>query len=228
MKEEAIQSIKRAADQSETTVREMFDNVVLSMLSYTLTNPDGYSHLYLSPRFKATLIGSVDVKGAIEAFGAATLAVLESLNAAAPFEDVITDYYGSLLVGQRGQYMTPSDLSEAVSKYLGDGGESDRIADPTCGTGSLILGQLRQRYEIQGAVGLQSVEIVLNDIDMRLLRIAVLQVMFHTIKHEAPVASVKAWQADLIREYEAPNKLVLECSSHRHALSVLSGRSAKI
>ncbi|MGV2114237.1 N-6 DNA methylase [Agrobacterium salinitolerans] len=225
MQKYAIKAIEKAADLIGISQREVFDNIVTSMLSHTFTNPDGYSHLYLRPRFDAALTGEINIHGNVEAFGAALLAVLASLNAAAPFEDVITDFYGSLLVGEKGQFMTPGSLGLALSAFLGDPASAIRVAEPTCGTGSLVLGHMRRVFEKDGAVGLRSVELMLNDLDLRLLRIAVMQVMFHTIKNEAPVASIKAWRADLIKEYEATNTLVLECSSHRRVLSVLSGGS---
>ena len=225
MQQDAIKAIERAADQAGVSAREVFDNIVISMLSHTFTNPDGYSHLYVRPRVDAALVGQIDFKGDIGAFGAAAIAVLASMNAAAPFEDVVTDYYGSLLVGEKGQFMTPASMGMALSALLGDREPGARVAEPTCGTGSLALGHLRRLFEKDGAAGLRPVELMMNDLDLRLLRIAVMQVMFHTIKNEAPMASIKAWRADLIKEYEATNTLVLECSSPRHVLSVLSGAS---
>lgn len=221
MKMDAIKSIKEVAELISATPREVFDNVVTLMLSYTLINPSGYDHLYLKPKFKAGLLGTVPVE-TTEAYEVAYLAVLSAMNDAAPFEDAITDYYGQLLRGDKGQFMTPGDLGYKITGFLDGDISSGIAAEPTCGTGSLALGHLRRAFESDGAKGVQAIDLILNDLDIRLLRIAIFQVMYHTIKNDAPVSSIRAWHADLIQDYDSPGKMVLDCTSHRRAIAKLT------
>lgn len=220
MKKNTIKAINHFAERADCTPREAFDEVVNYMLAYTMANPEGYAHLYLKPAFDPTFIGDVDPRGQLEAFIAAMLAVTASMNEAEPFEDVLTDYYGSLLGAVRGQFMTPAELARSVALLLGDDNLNGKIAEPTCGTGSLILGHLGRVFREEGRAGIGRMELILNDIDKRLLCIAVLQVLFHTIKNEAPVATLTAWCADLIKEYNTARP-VLRTTSQRHAVKSL-------
>ncbi|PDT50167.1 hypothetical protein CO661_00425 [Sinorhizobium fredii] len=132
------------------------------------------------------------------------LMLREELNDAAPFEDVVTDKYGALLQGDLGQFMTPTAVSNAVSGFLGAAGEKGKKrAEPTCGTGALIMGDLRHTYAVGGKDGISHVDYSINDLDQRLVRIATVQVMYHSIRHEAPLKRLVAHNADLIRNYNS-------------------------
>lgn len=223
MNKSAVKAIRTAADLNGVKERDVFDNIVVMLLTHTLMNSEGYFHLYLKPKFEPSILDFAGGVQKLEGYQEAMNEVLASLNGAAAFEDVVTDYYGKMLGRERGQHMTPPELVARMMGLLGDKASANRVAEPTCGTGSIAMGYLRACYDKEGAAGLKATELLLNDIDLRLLRIAILQVMFHTIRHEAPVASIRAFRADLIKEYNAPGTMVMECTSHRHAISSLFG-----
>ncbi len=65
------------------------------------------------------------------------------------------------------------------------------------------MGDLRQTYEVGGKDAVSHVDYSINDLDQRLVRIATVQVMYHTIRHEAPLKRLVARNADLIKNYDS-------------------------
>ncbi|WP_429809813.1 N-6 DNA methylase [Ensifer sp. B1-9] len=109
-----------------------------------------------------------------------------------------------MLEGDLGQFMTPTALSNSVSKFLGASEtRGENRAEPACGIGALVMADLRQIYAMQGKDGISRVDYSINDLDQRLVRIATVQIMFHSIRHEAQLKRLVAHNADAIRDYNS-------------------------
>lgn len=130
------------------------------------------------------------------------LAELQSLlhkemKAAEPFSDIISQFYELEFIDPRnrlGQFMTPDCVGDLMSKLLFSepDKETGSLNDPTCGTGSLILSSLRELYNEHGNQSLATKELHINDIDARVLRIAVYQILFHSFHHNAPLKAMRS------------------------------------
>lgn len=149
------------------------------------------------------------------------LAELQSLlhkemKAAEPFSDIISQFYELEFIDPRnklGQFMTPDCVGDLMSKLLfSDQSENTSFNDPTCGTGSLVLSSLREIYNVHGKHALADKTLMINDIDPRVLRIALYQILFHSFHHNAPLKAIEIRRSDIIRDYGSDNEqVVLSC-----------------
>lgn len=141
----------------------------------------------------------------------------ENMKAAKPFADVISQFYELEFIDPRnklGQFMTPDCVGDLMSRMLFSEPTSDSVSfnDPTCGTGSLILSSLRELYNEHGKQSLATKELHINDIDSRVLRIALYQILFHSFHHNAPLKAIEIKRSDIIRDYGSDQEqVVLAC-----------------
>ncbi|MFQ6238228.1 hypothetical protein [Sinorhizobium meliloti] len=201
-----VKNINVFADHCGFPARRIFDDLFTLLFSHICTGKKEYQHLYpavsYDPRTVQPLEGYRDADR--DELMQLLVMLTAELDNAAPFEDVVTDKYGTLLQGDLGQFMTPTALSNAVRGFLEFTRESgNKRAEPTCGTGALVMGDLRQTYAVGGKDAVSHVDYSINDLDQRLVRIATVQVMYHSIRHEAPLKRLVAHNADLIRNYDS-------------------------
>lgn len=101
---------------------------------------------------------------------------------------------------RRGQCMTPSDVARQAMRLLGTSRTETKkmikIAEICCGTGALAMAELGRHAD---AGNLGKVKILMNDIDLRLLRIAVAQVLTLQTVNKGIVGEIQATTEDVIR-----------------------------
>ncbi|HCH5989304.1 TPA: SAM-dependent DNA methyltransferase [Vibrio parahaemolyticus] len=105
-----------------------------------------------------------------------------------PFRDVLGELMAELNVlcngkySRKAQHFTPQAVSEAVSAMLGKPKEADHqtVSDICCGSGSLVLAEMKKRVE-SGYEG--SLSLVLNDLDTFVCKVATIQIEFNNLIH---------------------------------------------
>ncbi len=201
-----LKEVRSFADHSGLPATRIFDDLFALLYNYICTGSQEYKQLYPSVTYAPETVQSVEGYGDadLDQLMRLLLMLREELEQAAPFEDVVTDKYGALLHGDLGQFMTPTALASSVGEFLSaTGAKGNKRAEPTCGTGALVMGDLRQCYAAEGKDGVSHVDYSINDLDLRLVRIATVQVMYHSVRHEAPLKRLVAYNADLIRDYDS-------------------------
>lgn len=211
------------ADHCGLPARHIFDDLFTLLYSHICAGKKEYQHLYPAVSFDARKVQPLDGYRDADRDELMRLLVMliAELDNAVPFEDVVTDKYGTLLQGDSGQFMTPTPLSNAVSEFLGSAREGgNKRAEPSCGTGALVMGDLRHTYAVGGKDAVSHVDYSINDLDQRLVRIATVQVMYHSIRHEAPLKRLVVHNADLIRNYDTSPPFVA-ATSWRGVLEII-------
>lgn len=118
-----------------------------------------------------------------------------------PFTDILGPLYDTELGKEHGQFMTPPNLSDSAMRFLGGPSHGDTIADPTCGTGALLLAQLRQRHDVH---------VIGNDLNLGVLKVAACDLVVGSLTHQRPFQSLKLYCSDIIKEYTKTNKLMVK------------------
>ncbi|WP_025580904.1 N-6 DNA methylase [Vibrio parahaemolyticus] len=105
-----------------------------------------------------------------------------------PFRDVLGELMAELNVlcngkySRKAQHFTPQELSQAVSALLGKPKDSDyqTVSDICCGSGSLILAEMKKRID-SGYTG--TLSLILNDLDTFACKVATIQIEFNKLIH---------------------------------------------
>ncbi|MGK8203163.1 N-6 DNA methylase [Burkholderia cenocepacia] len=145
---------------------------------------------------------------------------LELVKTSAPFTDVLGDVYGSAIAPKQakamGQHLTPAGLADGLARFAaqtGQGattGEANRpfnanegqiVCDPACGTGALLLANLRQAFAAHGKEGVARMYVFANDIDPAMVKATVVQIVQSSILHNVPFGGLRVHCSDLIRHY---------------------------
>lgn len=137
------------------------------------------------------------------------------------FNDLMSDFIESSNATNKrlGQFFTPKDISKLIAALIYSSSsiaefeeeENKSIADPTCGSGSLILGSLQSLKNIKGFTNehYQKVNVYMNDIDEDLSKIAFFQVLLNSLFHMKPLGKLYVEAKNLITEYtEHKNELI--------------------
>ncbi|EGR4184941.1 SAM-dependent DNA methyltransferase [Vibrio cholerae] len=105
-----------------------------------------------------------------------------------PFRDILGELMAELNVlcngkySRKAQHFTPQSLSETVSQMIGKPKESEHqsVSDICCGSGSLVLAEMKKRVdsEYKGTLSL-----VLNDLDTFVCKVATIQIEFNNLIH---------------------------------------------
>lgn len=148
-----VKNTNAFADHYGFSARLVFDDLFTLLFNRICTGKKEYLHLYPAVFYDPKTVQAVE--GYRDADRDELLQLLVMLTAelddAAPFEDVVTDNYGALLQGEHGQFMTPTALSNSVREFVGAGAASgNNRAEPACGTGALVMADLRQTYAVKG------------------------------------------------------------------------------
>lgn len=137
------------------------------------------------------------------------------------FNDLMSDFIEDNQATNKrlGQFFTPQDVAKLMAALTYSSTsieefeekENKSIADPTCGSGSLILGTLQALKNIKGFTDehYQKVNVYMNDIDEDLSKIAFFQVLLNSLFHMKPLGKLYVEAKDLITEYtEYKNELI--------------------
>ncbi|ENO9315823.1 SAM-dependent DNA methyltransferase [Vibrio parahaemolyticus] len=126
-----------------------------------------------------------------------------------PFRDVLGELMAELNLlcngkySRKAQHFTPQELSEAVSAMLGKPKESEHqsVSDICCGSGSLVLAEMK-KFVDSGYEG--SLSLVLNDLDTFVCKVATIQIEFNNLVHvkQQYELSYIIYNHDALLEYE--------------------------
>lgn len=105
-----------------------------------------------------------------------------------PFRDILGELMAELNLlcngkcSRKAQHFTPQAVSEAVSQMIGKPKESEHqsVSDICCGSGSLVLAEMKKRVET-GFTG--TLSLVLNDLDTFVCKVATIQIEFNNLIH---------------------------------------------
>lgn len=221
MNKEFKKALSETARQLNMREKEVFDEIIkLSVFSifahFDKPMNAQYDLVHVDPSF----IGFDFNMPAPQLLALAELQSLlyKEMKAAEPFADVVSHFYEVEFINPKnklGQFMTPQSLADGLAKFMFSEQIVDQavFGDPTCGTGSLILSSLREIYNTHGKCALADKTLMINDIDPVLLRIALVQILFHSFHHNAPLKFISIKCSDIIRDYEKPgmDQVVLVC-----------------
>ncbi|HGS5668185.1 TPA: N-6 DNA methylase [Vibrio parahaemolyticus] len=146
-----------------------------------------------------------------------------------PFRDVLGELMAELNLlcngkySRKAQHFTPQSLSEAVSAMIGKPKESEHqsVSDICCGSGSLILAEIKKRVE-SGYEG--SLSLILNDLDRFVCKVATIQIEFNNLIHvkNQYELSYIIYNHDALLEYQffcnglVDDSKVVGCSVPKH------------
>ncbi|MBE4004614.1 SAM-dependent DNA methyltransferase [Vibrio parahaemolyticus] len=146
-----------------------------------------------------------------------------------PFRDVLGELMAELNVlcngkySRKAQHFTPQAVSEAVSAMLGKPKEADHqtVSDICCGSGSLVLAEMKKRVET-GFTG--TLSLVLNDLDTFVCKVATIQIEFNHLIHvkNQYELSYIIYNHDALLEYNlfcdgiVDDSKVIGCSAPKH------------
>lgn len=128
-----------------------------------------------------------------------------------PFSDVIGGIYGDLVGKNLAQFLTPKKVADGVVAMqlirMEKPHERITMGDPSgCGAGSMILAALRNVLKKHGKDSMAYLDLVVIDIDPKMVRLCCLQVVLSAIMHRIPLMGFEAHCGDTIRDYNGPKK----------------------
>jgi len=128
-----------------------------------------------------------------------------------PFKDIYSELMNGLNNYDKkflGQCMTPSSFVSGIVKMLLPSllPKSFKSVEPTCGTGSKVLIMLKKFVNSES----QSFDYIINDIDTRIVKIAVIQSIYnlHQNSDKAEKVNLLALNVETITEWNVKNKVV--------------------
>ncbi|SDG94770.1 N-6 DNA Methylase [Paraburkholderia phenazinium] len=134
---------------------------------------------------------------------------------AVPFADLLSDLYGGSIAKQqaaaKAQHMTPADMADLLAPFANGADDHGprRLGDPTCGSGALLLAELRNRLNRHGKAGVANTFVVANDIDPAMVKLATLQITMSSLLHKVPLGCLRMHRADLIKDYHTDGTRVV-------------------
>lgn len=135
---------------------------------------------------------------------------LQTVAEAEPFTDHMTSLYDMEIKGERlGQFLTPPDLAELIGELQM---ATSTLAEPPtrpytvgddmgCGAGSLLLGFIRAVLRKHGKGAVSMLEVVANDLDPEMVKIATVQIVLNSCIHRIPLHSFRIDNANVLSEY---------------------------
>ncbi|MBH0074008.1 hypothetical protein I6F48_00320 [Pseudoalteromonas sp. SWYJ118] len=119
------------------------------------------------------------------------------------------DYFAEIMVElgkfdrKMGQCMTPPELVDIVtSLMLGEKQLEGKFCEFTCGTGSFVLKAIKSHITANNNT--KSLELIINDLDNRLVKITVVQCLFNLLVNdfkELQKIQILAFQNNVLTEY---------------------------
>jgi hypothetical protein len=120
----------------------------------------------------------------------------------APFEDILVHVFTELELGGNsnnlGQHFTPPDLCQLIAELRTDHRKRhprtknglEKVADPTCGAGGLLLAIVSEHYKNGGAAAVANLEIHANDLDPLCSAMTALQLVSSALSWNSPIGKV--------------------------------------
>lgn len=109
------------------------------------------------------------------------------------------------------QCMTPPELVDVVTKMmLAEQPMEGRHGEISCGTGSFVLKQIESHVRGKNT---KSLELIINDLDNRLVKITVIQSLFNLLVNNGDYLSeikLRAYQNNIITEYNKNGYIVYD------------------
>ncbi|WP_195747899.1 N-6 DNA methylase [Vibrio parahaemolyticus] len=178
------------------TIKKQIGEEIISLLKIIESASDklllNKKHLFeslIEMSYQFVILGKIEKKyqhlqAVYDEFSVAYIEVVKEK----PFRDVLGELMAELNLlcngkySRKAQHFTPQSLSEAVSAMLGKPKEADHqtVSDICCGSGSLILAEMKKRVE-SGYEG--SLSLVLNDLDTFACKVATIQIEFNNLIH---------------------------------------------
>lgn len=134
---------------------------------------------------------------------------------AVPFTDLLSDLYGESIAQRqavaKGQHMTPADMADRSAPFANGADDHGprRLGDPTCGSGALLLAELRNRFNRHGKAGVANTFVLANDIDPAMVKLTTVQIASSSWVHKVPLGCRMVHRADLIKAYHAAGTRVV-------------------
>lgn len=144
-----------------------------------------------------------------------------------PFTDHLGDFYTEALAPasatQLGQFLTPWSLASSMADFVAPASEPQaskpelssepaapfHLGDPTCGAGALVLARLAHTVKTEGRAALGRIDVLLNDIDLGMAKLAAVQIGFASLLHRAPLAGLSVYCGDIITDYIDKEALIV-------------------
>lgn len=193
----------------EASYKLFIDYAFKSMLqALSLTQICG-SDLYMKKHVEESL---QNIKDSPE-LGQSVKSYCELVRACDPFTDVFSMLHEELLLtGRRGeglgQFYTPSDIADVLAQLMPLLSGGKKIEDFCCGAGSLPLAALK-RCAMTTPKALETVTVILNDIDELACKVAFLQVVANILVHRVQLGTVLMYNCNIITEWGEPNTLMV-------------------
>ncbi len=134
---------------------------------------------------------------------------LHVINDNEPFADIVGMMYDETAHkgNNLGQFLTPPDLADLLGELLIAGNPESITKDMLigdfcgCGAGSLILGQIKAIYNHHGKDAVKHLNVVANDLDACMSKMATVQTVFSSIVHRIPLGSFTTFNANTVTQY---------------------------
>jgi type I restriction-modification system DNA methylase subunit len=195
--------------QKEESYKRFIDYAFNSMLQALGVMTFDGSEIYLND----DLMQSVKKINDSAELGQAVISYCELVRASEPFTDVFSMLHEDLLLtGRRGeglgQFYTPSDLADAIGQLMPLLSDGKKIEDFCCGAGSLPLAVLK-RCALENPQALETVTVVLNDIDELACKVAFLQVVANVLVKRIKVGSVLMFNCNTLTQWNDKDTLMV-------------------
>lgn len=209
---EFAKDIERSAQKLGVGRRELFDAIISISCSFIALKAHDLKHLYEEVAYEPHMVERPQLRYQPDISPSAYLAelvvlklkLIEVMKAGFPFEDRLTAVYSEFLSGTAGQFMSPAYVGRLLQQLVEGEPREGRpwtVTEPTCGTGALSLGYLADVHEREGKLGIARIHLSINDIDLRLAKVALFQIAFHSIQHKAPLGLLYVERKNLMTEY---------------------------
>lgn len=205
-------------------------NIIESSSDKLLLNQKHLFESLVEMTYQFVILGKIEKKyqhlqAVYDEFSVAYIEVVKEK----PFRDVLGELMAELNLlcngkhSRKAQHFTPQAVSEAVSQMIGKPKESEHqsVSDICCGSGSLVLAEMKKRVET-GFTG--TLSLVLNDLDTFVCKVATIQIEFNNLIHvkNKYELSYIIYNHDSILEYNlfcngiVFDSSVIGCSSTAH------------
>ncbi len=217
---EFAKDIERSAQKLGVGCRELFDAIISISCSFIALKAPDLMYLYEEVAYEPHMVERPQLRYQpditppeyLAEMVALKLRLIETMKAGFPFEDRLTAIYSEFLSGTAGQFMSPDYIGRLLRQLVDAEPRAGRpwtVTEPTCGTGALALGYLADVYEREGKAGIGRIHLSINDIDLRLVKVALFQIAFHSIHHKVPLGLLYVERKNLMTEYNEQKPILI-------------------
>ncbi|HFZ2576818.1 TPA: N-6 DNA methylase [Pseudomonas aeruginosa] len=170
---------------------------------------------YVDDSWKTTPVKDLD----LDLVEKAVITYMNMVKESEPFTDILSMVHEEiLLTGRRGerlgQFLTPPDLANLLSELVmtdEDIRSMDKVktlSEPCCGSGSMILAPLARMAKVDRSK-VRYVQVMLNDIDTLMCKVATLQVVASSMMHAIKFNSLMVYNCNLLTGWSKENTLMV-------------------